>query len=144
MDPLSAAASVLGILDVALRTTSALIQYADDTRGASKERLILAEEAGCLVTILQRLLEHANNTAPDSDWIDSRLDIIRQFRRAYGELAMALRLDVNTGLPKAESRFKAIHTAARWSFNKSEIYALIERVTRLQQHANMMLLNDQR
>ena len=43
MDPLSAIASVMNVLDIALRTTSALVEYADNARGASTERRVLAE-----------------------------------------------------------------------------------------------------
>ena len=144
MDPISAVASILSVLDIALRTTSALVQYAEDTRSASTERRILAEEASCLLTILQRLFDRTQNAALELAWLENRKDLVRQFRRAYDDLAAALRLDITTGQLKPESRFQAIRTAARWSFNKSEVYSLVERVTRLQQHANLILLNDQR
>lgn len=144
MDPLSATASILSVLDVAVRTTSALIQYANDTRSASIERQVLAEESSCLLTILQRLLDRANEAALDPIWLNSRQSLVRQFQRAYDDLAASLKLDVSTGNIKPESRFKAIRTAAKWSFNKSEVYSLVERVTRLQQYAQTLLLNDQR
>lgn len=144
MDPLSAAAGVVSALDVAFRVTSALVQYAEDTRGATTERRILAEEATCLSNILQRLLERAHSRASDLAWLDDRKNLTRQFRRAFEDLAAALKIDVATGQLKSENKFKTMRTAAKWSFNKSEIYSLVERVTRLQQYANTMLLNDQR
>lgn len=58
MDPLS-------VLDVALRTTSALMKYADGARGASTERRVLAKEAACLLTILQRLQDRARGKTLD-------------------------------------------------------------------------------
>lgn len=33
---------------------------------------------------------------------------------------------------------------AKWSFSKSEVYSLLERITRLQQHANVLLVDDQK
>ena len=143
MDPLSAIASVINVLDVALRTTSALVKNANDARSASIERRVLAEEAACLLIILQRLQDRARGKALDLGWLNGRNDLVQQFRRAYDDLAAALNLDVTTGQSKREGRFKAFRTVAKWSFSKSEVYALIERVTRLQQYANMILLNDQ-
>lgn len=55
MDPISVVASVLGITDVALRTTSALINYARDTQNSTADRELLAEEATTLQTLLQQL-----------------------------------------------------------------------------------------
>lgn len=45
MDPVSAAASVISIVDVSLRTTSALIKYIKATKDASSERRLLADAA---------------------------------------------------------------------------------------------------
>lgn len=56
---------------------------------------------------------------------------------------MTLKYDVAAGKVKEEGRYKAIRTAAKWSFTKSEIYSLLERVTRLQQYANLLLSDDQ-
>lgn len=143
MDPFSAAASFIGIVDVALRTTSALIKYARDTKHASSDRKLLAEEALFLSKLLERLRRHTQGDCHDEAWLDVHKDIIRQFEVAYDDLAMTLNYDVAAGNVKVESRFKAARTAAKWSFTKSEIYSLLERVTRLQQYANLLLSDDQ-
>ena len=65
MNSLSVIASVISILNVALRTTSALVKYTDNTRNAFTERRILAKEATCLLTILQRLQDRTYNKALD-------------------------------------------------------------------------------
>lgn len=44
---------------------------------------------------------------------------------------------------KSESRLKAARTAAKWSFNRSDTYAILERVSRLQQHVNALLADHQ-
>ena len=112
-DPLSAIASVISVLDVALRTTSALVKYADDARGASAERRVSAEEAACLLTILQRLQDRARGKTLDLGWLNGRNDLIQRYRRAYDDLAAALNLDVTTEQPKPKSRFKAFRTVAK-------------------------------
>lgn len=143
MEPLSAAASIVGVVDVALKTTSALIKYARDTKHASSDRILLAEEAAFLTKLLERLRLRTHESRHDEGWLKDHQDILRQFEAAYDDLAVTLKYDVTGGKLKEESRLRAARTAAKWSFTKSEIYSLLERVTRLQQYANMLLSDDQ-
>ena len=143
MDPVSATASIISCLDVALRTTSAIITLVQDIQNASTDRLLLAEEARVLSRLLERLRSRAQSSDVDGKWIEHRTDVLRQFQRAYDDLAKSLKVDTSTGDLKQESRLRAIRTAAKWSFTKSEVYSVLERITRLQQHANVLLLDDQ-
>ena len=52
INSLSAIASVISVLNVVLRTTSALVKYANNIRDAFIERRILAKEAIYLLIIL--------------------------------------------------------------------------------------------
>lgn len=143
MDPLSAIASILSCLDVALRTTSAIIILVQDTQNASTDRFLLAEEARALSKLLERLRRRVQGSNADDKWIEHRTDVLRQFHRAYEDLAKLLKVDTSTGDLKRESRFRAIRTATKWSLTKSDVYSILERITRLQQHANTLLLDDQ-
>ena len=143
MEPLSAAAGLFGVVDVALRTTSALVQYAREAKHASSDRKLLAEEAAFLSKLLERLRHRARESRHDGVWLDDHKDIVRQFEQAYDDLAMTLKYDVVAGKMKEQSRLQAARTAAKWSFSKSEVYSLLERVTRLQQYANLLLSDDQ-
>lgn len=143
MDPLSAISGIISCLDVALRTTSAIIALVNDIQNASTDRYLLAEEARALSTLLERLRRRAQSSDVDSKWIEHRTDVLRQFQRAYEDLAKTLKVDTSTGDLKRESRFRAIRTATKWSLTKSEVYSVLERITRLQQHANTLLLDDQ-
>lgn len=143
MDPISAAASIVGVIDVALKTTSALIKYVRDTKHASADRKPLAEEAAFLSKLLERLRLRAHESRYNEAWLEDHKDIVRQFEEAYDDLAITLNYDVGAGKLKSESRFRTARTAAKWSFTKSEVYSLLERVTRLQQYANMLLSDDQ-
>ena len=144
MDPVNAAASIIAIVDVALHTTSALVKYAREAKNASSDRKLLAEEATFLSKLLERLRQRTRESRHDKAWLDDHAQIVRQFEEAYEDLAITLKYDVGTGKPKEESRFKAARTAAKWSFTKSEVYSLLERVTRLQQYSNMLLSDDQK
>lgn len=143
MDPLSITASLVGVIDAALRTTFALVKYARDTKNASSDRRMLAEETLFLSKLLQRLRDRAQAARHDETWLADHKEIVRQFEAAYDDLAMTLKFDVVTGKINEESRSRAARTMAKWSFSKSEVYSLLERVTRLQQHANAMLVDDQ-
>ena len=143
MDPISATASILGILDVALRTTSALVDYIKNTQSASSERHLLAEEALSLSKLLERLRDRAQGPNIDTKWIDERVDLVRQFVRAYEDLATSLKFDTTTGQLRQESRIKIIRTLSKWSFTKGEVYSILERITRLQQYANILLMDEQ-
>lgn len=143
MDPLSVTASLVGVIDVALRTTSALVKYARDTKHASSDRKVLAEEAVLLSKLLQRLRDRARKARHDETWLADHKDIVRQFEAAYDDLAMTLKFDSVIGKIKEESKLRAARTAAKWSFSKSEVYSLLERITRLQQHAGLLLEDDQ-
>ena len=143
MDPLSFIASLVGVIDAALRTTSALVKYARDTKNASSDRKTLAEETLLLSKLLQRLRDRAQTARHDETWLADHKDIARQFEAAYDDLAMTLKFDAVTGKIKEESKLRAARTMAKWSFSKSEVYSLLERITRLQQHANVLLADDQ-
>ena len=65
MEPISAAASIADVVDVALRTTSALIKYARDAKHASSDRKLLAEETAFLSKLLERLRLRAHESRHD-------------------------------------------------------------------------------
>lgn len=119
MDPLSAIASIAGLADIALRTTSAIISLVQDAQNASTDRVLLAEEARALSKLLERLRRRAQNCGADDKWLEDRTDVFRQFQKAYEDLAKILKVNILTGELKRESRFKAIRTATKWSLTKS-------------------------
>lgn len=143
MDPISVTAGLVGVIDVALRTTSALVKYARDTKNASSDRKMLAEETLFLSKLLQRLRDRAQTARHDETWLADHKDIVRQFEAAYDDLAMTLKFDTVTRKIKEESRLRAARSMAKWSFSKSEVYSLLERITRLQQYVNVLLADDQ-
>ena len=137
------AAGILGVIDVAFRTTSLLAEYARNTKDASADRKLLCEEASSLGNLLERLRDRAKGLNADGTWVNERQELLRQFARASDDLALSLKFDVSTGKLKQESKFKTICTLSKWSFTKSEVYQLLERITRLQQYTNTMLLDEQ-
>ncbi|KAL9020272.1 MAG: hypothetical protein Q9185_002452 [Variospora sp. 1 TL-2023] len=143
MDPVSITAGFLGVLDVALRATSALTKYARDTKTASSDRKALAEETLFLSKLLQRLRDRAQTARHDDTWLADHKEIVGYFEAAYDDLAVTLKLDGVTGRIEERTRLRAAYTKAKWSFSKAEVYSLLERVTRLQQYANVLLADDQ-
>lgn len=97
MDPVSAAASVISIVDVSLRTTSALIKYIKATKDASSERKLLAEETLLLSKLLARLRERADDL--DDRWLADHADLLKQFDATYHDLAITLNVSWMTTSP---------------------------------------------
>lgn len=143
MDPITGVTALVGLVDVAFRTASSLVEYTKNTRNASADRKLLAEESYTLSKLLERFRDRAQSASFDEKWLDARKDLLRQFSRAYDDLATSLNLDSSTSQLKQESRLKTIRTLSRWSFSKNEVYSLLERVTRLQQYASTLLLDEQ-
>lgn len=143
MEPVSAASAIIAIISPALKTTSALVKYSLHTKNASTERRYLAEEVQILSKLLERLRDRALSHDRDTGWLSEHQDIVRQFEIAYDDFALALEVDPKTGKRKEEGRLKSFKSVATWSFTKFEVFALLERITRLQQHANSLLADDQ-
>lgn len=139
MDPVSA---IISIADVALRITSALIEYTKSAAHASGERKVLLDEALALARLLEKL--KARRPASNEDaWLQDNWGIIPQFKSAYNDLAKQLSFDPDTGKSNSQSRLQSAVFAAKWKFSKAEVYCLVERITRLQQYALALLVDDQ-
>ena len=143
MEPVSLAATVLSIADVALRTSSALVKYSKDFKHASRDRKLLVEEAMFLAKLLERLKERALSSKQNSTWEEGQRDVVRHFAAAFQDLASLLNFDISTGQSQDEGRFKALCTSAKWSFSKAEVYDMLQRITRLQQYTNVLLSDQQ-
>lgn len=134
MNPLGITNSLVGVIDAALRIPSALAKYARDAKTASSARKLLAEETLLLSKLLQRLRDRAQTVRHDETWLADHKDIVRHFEIAYDDLAMTLKFDAVTGKFKEESKLGVAGMVAKWSFSKSEVYSLLERITRLQEY----------
>lgn len=143
MDTLNVTASLVGVIDAALRATSALVKFARDTKNASSDRKTLAEETLLLSKLLQRPRDHAQTARHDETWLADHKHIARQFEAAYDDLAMTLKFDAVATNIKEKGTLNAARTMAKWTFSKSEVYSLLERIARLQQYAKLLLADDQ-
>lgn len=76
------------------------MKYARDTKNASSDRKLLAEETLFLSKLLQRLRDRAQTARHDDTWLADHKDIVGQFEVAYDDLAMTLKLDSVTGTIK--------------------------------------------
>ncbi|WEW56343.1 hypothetical protein PRK78_001786 [Emydomyces testavorans] len=142
MEPFSVAVSVLTTVQAALTLSVGLAKHIRDSRQASKEKKLLAEEASSLAKLLARLSDRAQ-TSQSETWLADHSEIVRQFEAAFEDLATALKVDTVTGETHERGRLNAIRAVAGWSFSKSEVYSLLHRVERLQRHAAALLADEQ-
>lgn len=138
MDPLSAAASIIATIEIALEITSSLTKYAREAEHVFARR-VLAEEATSLSRMLEGLGKRAGESPHHETWLNDHRDIVCQFEEAYHDLALILEYDGAVGKTNEEHRSRAARTDAKWSFTKPEVYSLLERITRMQHCANLLL-----
>jgi len=144
MEVLGTAANVLSIVDLALRSTSTLFKYAHDASNSFVDRQLLTGEVSLLHETLKELRSRITSPVSDTTWIQQRQTLLEQFKKAHDELAALLKLGGTGELPEKEGRLQALRTAAKWPFSKPTVYSILERVSRLQQYGNTLLLSDQR
>ncbi|KAK0727687.1 hypothetical protein B0T26DRAFT_799627 [Lasiosphaeria miniovina] len=142
MDPLSIAASVVGISQAAIIATRELIAYAKDAKNSSRDKKLLAEEALLLSNLLERLRQQTLEKE-DKTWLSQHSDMVQQFEAAFIDFARVLKVDMRTGKIPDESRFKSLISSAGWHFSKSEVYGLLQRVERLRHHASALMSDAQ-
>lgn len=140
---LGTAGNLIAVVDLAARTSSAFAIYVRDAAQSSSIRGLLAQEATLLQDLLQTLLTRVKTFAHDPAWLTSNQTALSQLRQAHLDLAKLLKVDISLGTPKKEDRFHSLLTAAKWPFSKTEVYTILERVARLQQYVNTLLLADQ-
>ena len=129
------------MINPALQTASALVKYARDNKHVSSNRILLVEQTLLLSKLLQRLRDRALSASHDETWLADHKDIVRRLGAANDSLAMTLKIDVITGKIEEESELGAAHMLAKWSFPKAN--SVYEHITRLQQYANALLVDEQ-
>lgn len=144
MDPFSLTIGVLSAVDIASRVATGIIDFLKDAGHASAERERLAKEAAFLLVLLENVRDRARQKSFDSNTITHQAALVQQFKAACEELASTLGFDPSTESLKLESRFRELRTAAKWGSSKKEVLAILERISRIEQHANTLLLSHQR
>lgn len=140
---LGTAANVIAVVDLAACTTSALAVYVRGATQSSSVRSLLAQEALLLQDLLQRLLNRVTTSAHDTAWLASHQAALSQLQQAHEDLVKLLKIDIAVGTPKKEDRLHSFLTAAKWPFSKTDVYSILERVSRLQRYVNAILRADQ-
>jgi hypothetical protein len=144
MDPFSLTIGILSAVDIASRVATGITGFLKDARHASAERELLAKEAASLLILLENVRDRVRQGSFDSDAITHQTALVKQFKADCEELASTLGFDPSTESLKLESRFRELRTATKWVSSKKEVYAILERISRIEQHANTLLLSHQR
>lgn len=135
MDPLSATASVIAVLQLSSR----VVGYLTDVKDASKERAKCAIEASNLHSLLLNLrfrLEEGNANTP---WYTAVQALavengpLDQFKQAL-ELLQTKMTD--------EGRVKNVREALLWKFKKEEVASILDRMERLKSTVEIALQMD--
>lgn len=96
MESLSAIASIISEIDVALRITTALYAYLKDVNNATSNKILLAEEVSTLLRVLDILYTRAKKNQ-NQIWSRQQKHLINSMARACEDLIKILNFDIATG-----------------------------------------------
>lgn len=134
-DPLSISASIIAILEL----TGTVVQYVNDVKDASAERLRIRDQISStsfLLYMLKDLIQQAHSSEP---WLSRVQSLgvpkgpLEQFKSALEQLA--LRLAPPKGL-------KGIGKALTWPFQREEIKEILITIERQKSLFDLALQND--
>ncbi|KAF2452249.1 hypothetical protein BDY21DRAFT_259478, partial [Lineolata rhizophorae] len=135
MDPLSATACIITILQL----SSKVFGYLNNVKDASKERAKCAVEVSNLQTLLLKLRFHLEEGSADTPWYTAISDLaiengpLNQFKQALE----TLRNNMTDG-----RRLKKTGEALVWKFKKEEIASILDRIERLKTLVEIALQMD--
>jgi hypothetical protein len=135
MDPLSATASIIAILQLSAKVLS----YLNDVKGASKDRAQCAIEASNLHSLLLNLRFRLEESGANQPWYTA----VRALAVENGPLdqfkqALEMMYDKMTG----GSRLEKAGEALIWKFKKAEIESVLARMERLKSLIEIALQMD--
>jgi hypothetical protein len=124
--------------------TTGIIGYLKNFRHASAERALLAKEAASLLDLLENVRAGIRTESLNSVAIAHQAALVQQFQAACDDLAATLGFEPSTESLTVESQYRELRTKAKWFSTKKEVYVILERISRIEQHANTLLLTQQR
>lgn len=135
MDPLSATASLIAVLQL----SSKVVGYLTDVKDASKERAKCAVEASNLHSLLLNLRFRLEEGNADTPWYTAVRALavkngpLDQFKQAL-ELLQSKMTD--------GGRLKKVGEALLWKFKKEEVISILDRMERLKSMVEIALQMD--
>lgn len=138
-DPLSVAASIIAILQLAATT----IKYLKDVKSGSSDRTKLRDELRnlvCLVEMLQDRVDDMESGVGDTVAISlthlaSHAGPITQFRQLLVEVTVKLR-------PPKVGGLQWLAKSAAWPFDKGDVAEILSTLERLKSHFQLVIQND--
>lgn len=142
MEVVGAAANVFSLVDVALRTTSVVISYAQQIAHSTEQRQLLANEASALYSTLEQLQSATATRCANPEWLVQHERVLLQMKACVAEMGSLLKLDPSKNVLLRESRYRALATTAKWPSTKADAYVLLQQISRLQSYSNSIVLHD--
>lgn len=145
MDPLSLTASVIAVLQISGAVITALYEYRNGVKDASKDAARIIEELISLRNVLESLLRAVEREESTTE--SSRLPTFQELLRPNGELERC-RADLESISEKLDadkkvSAWKSVKRSLVWPFKEKEIEKLLENVQRAKSTLNFALSVDQ-
>jgi hypothetical protein len=135
MDPLSATASIIGILQL----SSKVVEYLTDVKDASRERQTCAVEVSNLHSLLLNLRFHLEGGSANTPWYTAVRALavengpLDQFKQALETLQTRM---------TDGGRLKKAGDMLMWKFKKEEVASILGRIERLKTLVEIALQRD--
>jgi hypothetical protein len=135
MDPLSATASIIAILQL----SGKVLAYLNDVKDAPKDRTQCAVEMLNLCSLLYKLRDHVDKGNPTQPWYTAVQDLavkngpLDQFKQALE----TLQTKITDG-----NRLRRAGEALMWKFKKEEIASILGQIERLKSLIEIALQMD--
>lgn len=137
MDPLSMAASIIGVLQL----TAEVVKYINSATGATKERKHLREEVRACESILQLLKDEADDSEEGKAWSET-IQALESPGAPLGRLHIALGRVAAKLQPK--ERIKKVLADLKWPFNEQEIKEILTTIEREKSLLELAMTNNSR
>jgi hypothetical protein len=134
MDPLSISSGIAALL----QTTSIVIQYLFEVRGASEGRRELLNEVSCVSGFLFALKELSDRLKWTDSWCTTIIALgepngpVEQFKQSIDNLALRL----------GNEGSRTVQRALAWPFQKAEIKEILHKIERQKALFVLALAND--
>ncbi|KIW30853.1 uncharacterized protein PV07_02546 [Cladophialophora immunda] len=135
MDPLSASASVIAVLQL----SGEVVKYVNEAIGATTERKRLRDEVRACEDVLQQLKDEAAESREDEDWR-------KRIKALEGPDGPLTRLSATFKILKVELQpkqgLRRISTALKWPLTREKVDKLVQAIEREKSLLTFALTND--
>ena len=140
VDPLSPAASVIAVIELAAKLTTELLSYIQSVKDATKEQKSLAREAASAYSLLISLQFRVDEAGNDEKWLNT----VRMLGTSDGVLDLYCQalVSLKPAAKEPTSTMGRAKSSLTWRFKRENVKRTLEMLERVKSSATLALQND--